>query len=127
MVFQRGNLFDHLSALENVLVGMSHGGVPDALAHLEAVGMGSKAGQRAGLLSGGEQGRVAFARAAARKTPILLADEPVAGLDDGNATIVLDLLAGEARRGVAVVVVSHDDRVTSIGTRHLRLCKGEAA
>lgn len=100
---------------------MTAGTKQDALHHLDAVGLASKAHQRAGLLSGGEQERVAIARAAARRTPILLADEPVAGLDDHNATKVMELLATAARSGVAVVVVSHDDRTADVATSKLTL------
>jgi ABC-type lipoprotein export system ATPase subunit len=120
-IFQRGNLFAHLNTLDNVLVGMVTGSRDDAAAQLGAVGMADKANRLAGLLSGGEQERVAIARAAARHTPILLADEPVAGLDDRNAEAVLALLADSARRGVAVVVVSHDDRVAQIASTTLSL------
>lgn len=120
-IFQRGNLFAHLSVLENVMVGMSAGSVADANEHLAAVGMADLAHRRAGLLSGGEQGRVAIARAAARRTPVLLADEPVAALDDANAEIVMALLSEAALRGVAVVVVSHDARAAQIATERLAL------
>lgn len=120
-IFQRGNLFAHLTALDNVLVGMPTGGATDAMAHLDAVGLGGKAQQLAGLLSGGEQERVAIARAMARRTPVLLADEPVAGLDADNAATVMALLVGAANQGAAVVVVSHDERRAHVATSHLRL------
>lgn len=120
-VFQRGNLFAHLNALDNVLVGMPTASRDDAAAQLGAVGLTEKTNQLAGLLSGGEQERVAIARAAARRTPILLADEPVAGLDDRNAETVMDLLVKSAREGVAVVVVSHDDRTANVASAILSL------
>ena len=122
-IFQRGNLFAHLTALDNVLVGMPTGGATDAMAHLDAVGLGGQAQQLAGLLSGGEQERVAIARAMARRTPIMLADEPVAGLDADNADTVMALLVGAANQGAAVVVVSHDERTAQMATSHLRLDK----
>lgn len=120
-IFQRGNLFAHLNALDNIRVGMTTGPRDDAAAHLGAVGLAHKADQLAGLLSGGEQERVAIARAAARCTPILLADEPVAGLDERNADAVMDLLKESARQGVAVVVVSHDDRTAHVASTTLSL------
>lgn len=120
-IFQRGNLFAHLNALDNIVVGMPTGSRDDAAARLGAVGLADKATQLAGLLSGGEQERVAIARAAARCTPILLADEPVAGLDDRNAETVMDLLVKTARQGVAVVVVSHDDRTAHVASATLSL------
>jgi putative ABC transport system ATP-binding protein len=125
-VFQRGNLFAHLNALDNILVGMPTPSRQDAATQLGAVGLADKATQLAGLLSGGEQERVAIARAAARCTPILLADEPVAGLDDRNADTVMDLLAESARQGVAVVVVSHDARTQRVASATLSLA-GAAA
>lgn len=120
-IFQRGNLFAHVNALDNVLVGMPTANRDEAEAHLRAVGLGEKARQPAGLLSGGEQARVAIARATARRTPILLADEPIAGLDDRNADMVMVLLAEAAAQGAAVVVVSHDERTAKIATTTLRL------
>lgn len=116
IVFQRGNLFPHLNAVDNVLIGMTKGCKNDAFSHLDAVGLAEKSQQLSGLLSGGEQERVAIARASARHTPILLADEPIAGLDELNATKVLDLLTSTAESGVAVVVVSHDDRTARVAT-----------
>lgn len=125
-IFQRGNLFANLNARDNVLVGMPTASRDDAAAQLGAVGLADKANQLAGLLSGGEQERVAIARAAARRTPILLADEPVAGLDDRNAETVMDLLVKSARQGVAVVVVSHDDRTANVASAILSLTGASA-
>ncbi|NMR20742.1 ABC transporter ATP-binding protein [Cellulomonas fimi] len=126
-VFQRGNLFAHLSAVDNVLVGMHPKERSVAEASLAAVGMAGRERQPAGLMSGGEQGRVAIARATARRTPVLLADEPVSGLDDANASAVLQLLEQAGASGVAVVVVSHDPRVGPIASATLTLPARQAA
>ena len=120
-VFQRGNLFGHLSALDNVLLGLFDDDRGRARDMLEGVGMAHAADRKAGLLSGGEQMRVAFARAASRRTPVLLADEPIAGLDAGSARTILDILGTAADEGAAVVLVSHDDRAATIADSRLTL------
>jgi len=108
LVFQTGNLWPLLSARENVLLSLRLAGLPDradeALAHF---GLAERASHRAGELSGGEPQRVAIAAAAARRPPLVLADEPTAELDERNEEIVLE----ELRRlrkdfGATVVVVS---------------------
>jgi ABC-type lipoprotein export system ATPase subunit len=72
------------------------------------VGLEQLSGQQAGLLSGGEQQRTAIARALARESSLVLADEPVASLDRRNADTVMDLLRECATRGAVVVIASHD-------------------
>lgn len=120
-VFQRGNLFGHLSALDNVMLGLGNQDRSVAKDYLTRVGLEEKSTGLAGLLSGGEQTRVAFARAAARRTPLLLADEPLAGLDRRSASMVLQMLGNAADEGVSVVFVSHDDRAASIAHARLTL------
>ena len=125
MVFQRGNLFGHLNVSENVSVGLR---VPDqsvVLESLERVGMTHRAGERAANLSGGEMQRVAIARAMARRTPLLLADEPTSSLDCDNSATVVDLLREVADSGVAVVLASHDRRSARIADRSLVLQEGK--
>lgn len=120
-VFQRGNLFGHLTVMENVLLGFFGGTRVEAQRVLDQVGMGARADQLGALLSGGEQARVAFARSAVRATPVLLADEPIANLDRDAARVVLSLVGMAADAGSAVVVVSHDERASTIADRHLSL------
>ena len=75
-------------------------------------------------LSGGEQARAAFALALARRTPLLLADEPTAELDRGSAGPLLEAVRHHAGAGVALVIATHDDDVIAIADRVLRLDRG---
>jgi peptide/nickel transport system ATP-binding protein len=83
------------------------------LALLEPLGLASHARSRPDQLSGGEQARAALAVAAARRTPVMLLDEPTAELDRETAAYVIDELAAAARRGVTVVVATHDSDVVA--------------
>jgi putative ABC transport system ATP-binding protein len=75
-------------------------------------------------LSGGEQARAAFALALARRTPLVIADEPTAELDRGSAEPLLEAIRSHAGAGVAFVVATHDDDVVAIADRVLRLDRG---
>jgi ABC-type lipoprotein export system ATPase subunit len=123
-IFQSGNLFAHLTAMENVLVGMPHGTVRRARAALRAANLGALGNRRAATMSGGEQQRVSIARALARDSEVILADEPTSSLDDQNAMSVLAMLHEAADRGATVVIASHDARAASIATRRLELKDG---
>lgn len=118
-IFQQGNLFPHLTVLENVLVG--GGSVDQARDELARVGLERLSGQAAGLLSGGEQQRTAIARALARESRLVLADEPVASLDRRNADAVLGLLHECASRGAVVVIASHDPEIAAGASQVVRL------
>lgn len=129
-VFQRDRLLDPLSAAENVAValelcGRGSPGRVDAL--LARVGMTDRSATAARKLSGGERQRVAVARALANEPGLLLADEPTASLDAANVERVADLLAGAADAHRAVVIATHDDRLTRIATRVLTLDDGRLA
>ncbi|MGZ4575722.1 MAG: ABC transporter ATP-binding protein [Mycobacteriaceae bacterium] len=123
-VFQTGNLCAHLTALENVLVGMPPGTVRRAREALRAAHLGSLVDRRAGAMSGGEQQRVSIARALVRQSEVILADEPTSSLDDQNATSVLALLREASKSGATVLIASHDPRAASIATRQLELVDG---
>jgi phosphonate transport system ATP-binding protein len=121
LVFQKPRLIGRLTALDNVLAGrLGHlprwRGLlrrfrPDDLRHalqaLERVGLLARADERCDRLSGGEQQRVAIARALAQAPSVLLADEPVASLDPGNAERVLRILRELADDGLAVLCSLH--------------------
>jgi putative ABC transport system ATP-binding protein len=122
--FQNGNLFPHLTALENVLVGMPRGAPERAHAALDAANLGAVANRRAATLSGGERQRASIARALARDSRVILADEPTSSLDADNAGSVLNLLRRAANAGTTVIVASHDARVASIVDRRFVLAQG---
>jgi putative ABC transport system ATP-binding protein len=129
VVFQSGNLWSSLTALENVVLGLHLAGKQQArsraLRALETFGLGKRASARAAVLSGGEQQRVAIAAAAARKASVVLADEPTAELDERNEEIVLDSLHSlRDSFGSAVVVVTHSPRVAAAADRVIELRDG---
>ncbi|MDR1822145.1 MAG: ABC transporter ATP-binding protein, partial [Oscillospiraceae bacterium] len=117
-VFQQSNLLDNLNAKNNLLVPMLAAGMPQEAASARAdellsfVGLTELAGDFPDTLSGGEEQRLAVARAMANDADIILADEPTAALDNENTVEVLALLQKLAHEmGKAVIIVSHDDKV----------------
>ncbi len=129
-VFQQFHLLDHLDAVENVALGLLYRGEParvrraaaaDALAR---VGLGRRLGHRPPQLSGGERQRVAIARAVAGHPNVVLADEPTGNLDSVAGGQLIDLLAGLAADGTAVVVVTHDPAVAAAMDRHVLMQDG---
>jgi ABC-type lipoprotein export system ATPase subunit len=125
IVTQEPGLVPHLSARENVLLALSVRGIGEAAradTALAEVGLACKNAQRAALLSAGERQRVAIARALASGSPILLADEPTARLDEENAARVGRLLARAARvHGLAVVCATHDPGIVRLADEVVRL------
>lgn len=122
MLFQGGGLIRQLSAIENVLCGrlgslsawQTLWGFPKrdrrlALELLDRLGLKEQAYQKTAYLSGGQQQRVAIARALIQDPQILLADEPITGLDILAAKQVMETLAHlHAQQGMTIVVVLHD-------------------
>jgi ABC-type lipoprotein export system ATPase subunit len=88
-------------------------------------GIGRRLDERPGALSGGEQARAAVALALLRGTPLVIADEPTAELDDASAAHVLDAIRASADAGTAFVVATHDDAVIEAANAVLRLERGE--
>ena len=126
-VFQEQRLLPRLTALENIVLALQlhDPQVPNrairqsALAALESVKLGDRGSSYPHQLSAGERQRVAVARALATKPRLLLADEPLSGLDDDNADVVMHLLEQAAAGGTTVIVASH--RHSFPATRILRL------
>ena len=114
LVFQKLNLIDHLTVLENILLTLPAGNEHKAQAAsaLEQINIGHLSGRRTALLSLGEQQRVAVARILARKPEIVLADEPTSSLDDANANAVMAALQNLGKN-TTLLVVSHDQRLRS--------------
>lgn len=94
----------HLSAMQSPSAE-DHERVEAALTHMELTEMRHRAATR---LSGGEQARVLIARALAQDTPLLLADEPIAGLDPAHQIATMDTFAAQAVRGKSLLVSLHD-------------------
>jgi putative ABC transport system ATP-binding protein len=129
-LFQSPGLLSILTALENVALPLQLQGQPEtqwqaaAQAALESVGLGDRSAHRTHELSGGEQHRVALARALAKAPRVLLADEPTAELDSETAESVAGLLAAAAASGIAVLVATHDETLGARATRVLTIEDG---
>jgi len=128
-VFQFFNLLSHVSALDNValplrLVGQSKRTARSKAARLlESVGLSHRMAHHPAKLSGGEQQRVAVARAVVNSPAIVLADEPTGNLDDDSGRRVADLLFS-LENSPALVVVTHDRELANRADRILELRSG---
>jgi len=115
MVFQRFNLFPHMTAIENIIEAPVRvrkvekaRAVGDAEALLDRVGLADKRDVYPGKLSGGQQQRVAIARALAMKPALMLFDEPTSALDPETIGEVLEVMKELAREGMTMIVVTHE-------------------
>ena len=118
IVFQSFHLIPTMTALENVAVPLELAGIADAQERardeLIAVGLGERLHHYPAELSGGEQQRVAVARALAPNPAIVVADEPTGNLDEDTGKQIIDLLfAGHAKRGSTLVLVTHDSALAT--------------
>jgi lipoprotein-releasing system ATP-binding protein len=130
-VFQSYNLLPELDALENVcmpalLQPRARDGVTErGVELLKAVGLGERLEHRPAELSGGEQQRVAVARALMNRPSLLLADEPTGNLDSKTGEAILDLLWRlREESGTTLVMVTHDEHVATRGERVLEIADG---
>jgi len=128
-VFQFFHLVPSLTALENILVPMEIAGRRDARtraqALLDEVGLHDRGHHYPSQLSGGEQQRIAIARALANDPPLILADEPTGNLDSTNGRHILDLLLEVKKsRRATLVLVTHDPSVAAVADARLTLRDG---
>lgn len=125
-VFQFYNLVQNLTALENVELAAQICKEPlDAATVLKQVGLEDRMANFPAQLSGGEQQRVAMARALVNNPDIILADEPTGNLDPKNSLDIMNLLEDINKRGTTVVVVTHNkDIVNEMKKRVITLKKG---
>ena len=129
-VFQQFYLLDHLDAVQNVALGLLYRGEQArdrraaAVDALDRVGLGHRLGHKPAQLSGGERQRVAIARAVAGHPDVVFADEPTGNLDSVAGGQIIDLLAGLAADGTAVVVVTHDPAVAAAMDRRVVMQDG---
>ncbi len=128
VVFQAFHLVPNLTAAENVALPLALDGRRDperVRALLERVGLGPRAGHYPGELSGGEQQRVAVARALVHRPAVLVADEPTGNLDSENGARVLALLEELQRsEGAALVLATHDRAIDARAGRVVALRDG---
>ena len=129
IVFQSFHLVPTMTALENVALPLELAGAADAFARaaaeLAAVGLADRAGHYPAQLSGGEQQRVAVARAIVANPPLLVADEPTGNLDEATGASIIDLLFALRReRGSTLVIVTHDNNLAARCDRVIRIRSG---
>jgi putative ABC transport system ATP-binding protein len=130
-VFQDFHLLPEETALRNVMLPLLYAGtagaVEKARAALESVGLGPRVDHRPAELSGGEQQRVAIARALVKDPLLVLADEPTGNLDSATGERILDLLAELHRKGITLVVVTHEPVVAARAGRRIEVRDGRIA
>lgn len=127
-VFQQFQLVPYLTALENVMLPLIITDVSNqeekAALMLARVGLGKKLKHLPSELSGGEQGRVAIARAIVNEPPILLADEPTGTLDSKTGTEVLNLFEELHQDGQTIIMVTHSDHTAARARRLVQIKDG---
>lgn len=129
-VFQAYHVLGHRTVAQNVALKLTTAGTPRRTragavsAVVDAVGLSHREHALGATLSGGEKQRLAIARAIVSRPVVLLADEPTGNLDHANAVGVLELFDAQASAGVAVVVITHDDRTAAWADRIVELHDG---
>src|SRR6266699_2326649 len=131
-IFQTFNLIPSMTVEDNVALPLALSGIAleernkRARHLLDLVGLANRARTRAGRVSGGEQQKVAVARALANRPGLILADEPTGSLDSAAGEVVLKLLEDLNSRGATVVLVTHDPEVARRARRVIRMIDGRA-
>ena len=129
-IFQSFQLVPYLTVLENVKLPIAVTGIKKkqknemAMGVLRRVGLEEKTDRLPDQLSGGEQERVAIARAIVNKPPIILADEPTGNLDTNTAEEIMDLLKSLNQDGHTVIVVTHNPNIGAYSTRTIKVKDG---
>ncbi len=129
-VFQAFNLLPVLTAVENTEIPLLLQGVPARAARrraeemLETLGLAQRAQHRPDQLSGGEQQRVAVARALVHKPAVVWADEPTGNLDTEVTHVITELLVKTNREGQTIVLVTHNPQVSERASRVIRMRDG---
>jgi lipoprotein-releasing system ATP-binding protein len=131
-IFQFHHLLPEFTALENVMMPLMIGGTSRTAAKekahdlLQKVGLAERVEHKPDALSGGEQQRVAFARAVANDPALVFADEPTGNLDTANSALLLDLIRKfRTEQGMTFVLVTHSVELAAAADRCLRLQAGQ--
>jgi len=130
-VFQSYNLVSTLTVAENVAFPMEWAQRPSDQIEVRVnellgmVGVGNRRDHFPFQLSGGEQQRVAFARALANDPPLMLVDEPTGNLDARTSVNVIDILGRLKVDGKTVIVATHDDRIVKLADLRMKLDEGK--
>jgi len=130
-VFQSFNLLSRTSALENVELPLMYNQKVTSreirersIKALEAVGLADRAGHMPNQLSGGEQQRVAIARSLVNDPVVILADEPTGNLDTRTSLEVMDIFQQLNRKGITIVIVTHEADIASFTKRNVTFRDG---
>jgi putative ABC transport system ATP-binding protein len=128
-IFQSFNLLPYLSAINNVVLGQKYAGRTDEKAAREAllkVGLAERINHRPNELSGGEQQRVAVARALAKNPPIILADEPTGNLDSRSSKEIMNILSNlHTEQNITLVMITHDPGIARYCQRIIHIQDGQ--
>ena len=130
-VFQQFFMNSNDTVLENVLLPLKIGKIGRfrrkklALKALDIVDLENKAKNKANNLSGGQKQRVCIARAIVNNPKVIFADEPTGNLDSGTGKKITDLLFGLNKRGVTLIIVTHDEDLAALCDRQIRIVDGE--
>ncbi len=131
-IFQSFQLVPYLTVIENVEIPMAVTGIKKkkqremAMDVLKIVGLEQKSDRLPDQLSGGEQERVAIARAIVNKPPLILADEPTGNLDSNTATEIMELLKSLNQEGHTIIMVTHNQKMSEYASRTINIVDGEA-
>ena len=129
-IFQQFHLVNYLTALENVMLAQYFHSTTDEHEAREAlgrVGLADRITHLPSQLSGGEQQRVAVARALINSPKLILADEPTGNLDEANEAIVLNLLRDLHSEGHTILMVTHAPSIGQMADRRIDLAHGRLA
>lgn len=129
-VFQQHHLMPYLTAIENVMLPLATVSLATsqkrgrAMAALERVGLADKGRRLPNQLSGGEQGRLAIARALVNEAPLILADEPTGALDSKTGREVMDVFLELGARGQTIFMVTHNPENAALADRTIHIRDG---
>ena len=133
-IFQQFNLLQNLTAIENVMMPMIFQGKAEserkerAKYLLSSVGLGDRVGHRPSELSGGEQQRIAIARALSNNPEIIVADEPTGNLDSSTGKKIMEVLINlHTNERKTIVVVTHDPTIANYSSQIVNIKDGQIA